>query len=119
MAGRPAIIELNPRPLPDAEVVARMFRTLTDATHLRIVELLIDEDQLHQIDIVRRLRASQGRVSEHLASLTCCDFVATRSEGRKTLYRVADERVRSLFSAAHGFLGSNEAAIANCRRVGR
>ncbi len=67
MAGSPAIIELNPRPLPDAEVVARMFRTLTDATHLRIVELLIDEDELHQIDIVRRLRASQGRVSEHLA----------------------------------------------------
>ncbi|MDQ3533644.1 MAG: metalloregulator ArsR/SmtB family transcription factor [Actinomycetota bacterium] len=96
-----------------------MLLTLRDGTRLRIGELLIDEDELHQIDIARRLRASQGRDSEHLASLTWCDFVATRREGRKTLYRVADKRMRSLISAAHDFLGSNEAAIAGYRRVGR
>ncbi len=55
MAGRPAIVELSPRPLSDAELVARMFRTL--------------------------------------------------------------RRVRSLISSAHRFLGSNEAAIASCRRT--
>lgn len=117
MAGRPAIVELIPTPLPEAELVARLFRTLGDATRLRIVELLIDEGELHQMEIVRRLGASQARVSEHLACLTWCGFVDTRAEGRKTLYRVTDRRVRSIVSAARRFLEDNEAAIASCRRV--
>jgi len=117
VAGRSGIVELKPTPLPDAELVARMFRTLGDATRLRIVELLIEEDELHQMAIVRCLGASQARVSEHLACLTWCGFLASRREGRKTLYRVVDKRVRSLVSSAHRFLDSNEAAIASCRRV--
>jgi len=118
VTGRPAILELKSTPLSDAELVARMFRTLGDATRLRIVELLIEEGEFHQMEIVRRLGASQARVSDHLACLTWCGFVGSRSEGRKTLYRVADKRVRSLVTSAHRFLDSNEAAIASCRRVG-
>lgn len=117
VSGRPAILELIPTPLPEAELVARLFRTLGDATRLRIVELLIDEGELHQMEIVRRLGASQARVSEHLACLTWCGFVETRTEGRKTLYRVSDRRVRSLLTGAHRFLHDNEAAIASCRTV--
>lgn len=117
MAGRPAILELIAKPLPEAELVARLFRTLGDATRLRIVELLIDEGELHQMEIVRRLGASQARVSEHLACLTWCGFVETRSEGRKMLYRVSDKRVRSLIGGARRFLHDNEAAIASCRTV--
>lgn len=119
MAGRAAILELIPKPLPEEELVARLFRTLGDATRLRIVELLIDEGELHQMEIVRRLGASQARVSEHLACLTWCGFVATRADGRKTLYRVSDKRVRSLIGGARRFLDDNEAAIVSCRTVGR
>ena len=119
MAGRPAILELDPRPLPEGELVARLFRTLGDATRLRIVELLIDEGELHQMEIVRRLGASQARASEHLACLTWCGFVETRTEGRKTLYRVSDRRVRSLLAGARRFLDDNEAGIASCRTGGR
>lgn len=117
MAGRPAILELIPKPLTEAELVARLFRTLGDATRLRIVELLIDEGELHQMEIVRRLGASQARVSEHLACLTWCGFVEPRREGRKTLYRVRDGRVGSLLTGAHRFLQDNEAAIASCRTL--
>ena len=119
VVGRPAILELIPQPLPEAELVARLFRTLGDATRLRIVELLIDEGELHQMEIVRRLGASQARVSEHLACLTWCGFVETRTEGRKTLYRVSDRRVRSLIGGARRFLDDNEGAIASCRTEGR
>lgn len=117
MTGRPAILELIPKPLPEAELVARLFRTLGDATRLRIVELLIEEGELHQMEIVRRLGASQGRVSEHLACLAWCGFVDTHHEGRKTLYRVSDKRVRSLIAGARRFLHDNEAGIASCRSV--
>ncbi|MGH2701290.1 MAG: ArsR/SmtB family transcription factor [Actinomycetota bacterium] len=119
MAGRPAILEEIPKPLPEAELVARLFRALGGATRLRIVELLIDEGELHQMEIVRRLGASQARVSEHLACLTWCGFVETHPEGRKTLYRVGDRRVRSLIAGARRFLSDNEAAIASCRTVDR
>lgn len=118
MAGRPAILEPIPKPLPEPELVARLFRTLGDATRLRILELLIDEGDLHQMEIVRRLGASQARVSEHLACLSWCGFVDTRNEGRKSFYRVSDKRVRSLIAGVRGFLHDNQAGIASCRTVG-
>lgn len=115
--GRPSIIELEPIPLADTELVARLFRTLGDATRLRIVELLLEEGELHQMEIVRRLGATQTRVSEHMACLTWCGFVHTRNEGRKTLYRVANRQVRGLVERAKRFLEQNEAQIASCRRI--
>lgn len=118
LAGRPAVLELVPKPLPEAELVARLFRTLGDSTRLRIVELLIDGGELHQMEIVRRLGASQARVSAHLACLTWCGLVETRSEGRKTVYKVSDRRVRTLIGRARRFLHDNEAAIASCRAGG-
>lgn len=116
-SGRPAIIELRPVPLADGELLARLFRTLGDATRLRILELLLEEGELHQMEIVRRLGATQGRISEHMACLVWCGFVETRTEGRKTLYRVADRQVRALIDRAERFLEQNEAQIASCRRI--
>jgi DNA-binding transcriptional ArsR family regulator len=115
--GRPAIIALEPVPLADSELLARLFRTLGDATRLRILELLLEEGELHQMEIVRRLGASQARVSDHMARLTWCGFVETRVEGRKTLYRVANRQVRALLDRAKRFLEQNEAEIASCRRI--
>lgn len=115
--GRPAIIELEPTPLADSELLARLFRTLGDATRLRILELLLDEGELHQMEIVRRLGATQTRVSEHMACLTWCGYVATRTEGRKTFYRVANRQVRGLLDRAKRFLDQNDAQIATCRIV--
>lgn len=118
-AGRPAIIELEPVPLADSELVARLFRTLGDSTRLRIVELLLEEGELHQMEIVRRLGASQARVSEHMSCLTWCGFVEPRTDGRRTLYRVANRQVRGLIERAKRFLEHNEAQIATCRRLDR
>ena len=115
--GRPSIIELEPIALAETELIARLFRTLGDATRLRIVELLLEEGELHQMEIVRRLGATQTRVSEHMACLTWCGFVETRTEGRKTLYRVSNRQVRGLIDRAKGFLEKNEAQIASCRRI--
>jgi ArsR family transcriptional regulator len=115
--GRPAIIEPQPVPLADTELVARLFRALGDATRLRILELLIKEGELHQMEIARRLGATQSRVSEHLACLLWCGFVEARTQGRRTLYRVTDRRVRTLLGKAREFLEHNEAQIATCRRL--
>ncbi len=115
--GRPAIIEVESIPLADTELLARLFRALGDATRLRILELLLEEGELHQMEIVRRLGATQARVSEHMACLTWCGFVETRTEGRKTLYSPANRQVRGLLDRAKRFLEQNEAQIASCRRI--
>jgi hypothetical protein len=85
-----------------------------DATRPRIVELLIDNGDLHQMEIVRRLGASQARLSGHL---TCLPGAGSSHEGRKTVCRVADKWVCSLIALTHRFLNGNEAAIAGCRTM--
>lgn len=115
--GRPVIVESEPVALPDTELVARLFRALGDATRLRIVELLLEEGELHQMEIVRRLGATQARISEHMVCLTWCGFVQARVEGRRTLYRVANRQVRTLIERARSFLEQNQAQIASCRTI--
>ncbi len=115
--GRPSIIELEPTPLAETELLARLFRTLGDATRLRILELLLEEGELHQMEIVRRLGATQARVSEHMACLVWCGFVEVRTQGRRALYRVTSQRVQTLVAKAKQFLEQNEAQIATCRRI--
>lgn len=116
-AGRPAIIEPTAVPLADSELVARLFRALADSTRLRIVELLLEEPGLHQMELVRRLDATQARVSEHMACLLWCGFVESTTEGRRTHYRIVDPSVRRLIADARRFLDRNEAHIASCRRI--
>lgn len=115
--GRPVIVEPQPAPLEDNELIARLFRALGDATRLRILELLLKEGELHQMEIVRRLGASQARISEHMVCLTWCGFVQTRVVGRRTLYRVPNRRVRALIERAQSFLEQNSAQIASCRTI--
>ena len=114
--GRPAIIEAEPVALADSELLARLFRALGDATRLRLLELLLKEGELHQMELVRRLGATQNRVSEHMNCLVWCGFVESRVEGRRTLYRVTNREVVLLMDQAKRFLDANEAQIA-CRRV--
>lgn len=115
--GRPTIVEPKASPLSDNELMARVFRALGEATRLRIIQLLLEEGELHQMEIVRRLEATQARISDHMACLTWCGFVSTRVDGRRTLYRVTDERVATFVETARIFLEQNQAQIGCCRTV--
>ncbi len=115
--GRPSIVEPEPVLLTDTELLARLFRALGDATRLHLLEVLLAEGELHQMELVRRVGASQARVSEHLSCLVWCGFVQRRTEGRRTLYRVANAQVRSLLGRAKRFLDGNEAQIVCCRVI--
>lgn len=116
--GRAPIVERQPVPLPDVELLARLYRALGEASRLRILELLLDVGELHQAEIVRTLGISQARASEHLGCLVWCGFVASREgEGRRIYYRVEDPAVADLLQLATGFLERNQAVIASCRRI--
>ena len=113
--------QLSPFRLPDApartDLVAKYFRALGDPTRLRIVELLGAEEELSAGDLTRRLAQPQPKVSNHLACLRWCGFVATRRDHRVIYYRLADQRVAAMLQLAHGLLDDNAEHVAACCRI--
>lgn len=66
---------------------------------------------------MRLLGESQSKVSNHLACLRWCRFVATRREHRTVYYRLADERVAAIVELGRALLHDNAEHLAACRRV--
>ncbi len=115
------MVQLAPFRLPEApaksDLVAKYFRGLGDSTRLRIIEFLRDEGELSVSELVQRLREPQPKVSNHLACLRWCGFVATRREHRTVYNRIADERVVEMLELAHALLEDNEEHVAACCRI--
>ncbi len=114
--GRPAIIELEPTPLDDEELIARIFRGMGDATRIRILRLLLDGPR-SQKEIVEEVDLSQGRVSQHLTCLVWCGYLESERSGRVVTYTIANARVAALLDLGKGFLDSNCGDIGSCRIV--
>ena len=113
--------QLAPFRLPEApaksDLVAKYFRGLGDPTRLRILELLRDEGELSVGEVVERLGLAQPKVSNHLACLRWCGFVATRREHRVVYNRIADERVVQMLDLARALLDDNAEHVAACCRI--
>ena len=114
--GRPAIIEPTPIPLPDEELIARIFRGLGDASRVTILKVLLD-GPLTQTEIVDAVQLSQGRVSQHLSCLVWCGYVSSERQGRAVMYEIANPRVTALMDIGTGFLDSTTGDISSCRIV--
>jgi len=101
--------------LPErSDLVAKYFRTLADPTRLRILQLLGSEGELSVGEIASRLDVAIAGVSNHLACLRWCGFVATRREHRTVFNFVADERVLTLLELGDGLLDDNAEHVAVC-----
>lgn len=66
-----------------------LFRALADRTRLRLLNLMGD-DELCVCFFVEILRASQPKISRHLAYLRRAGVVAARREGKWMHYRVVE-----------------------------
>jgi DNA-binding transcriptional ArsR family regulator len=100
----------------EAALLAKYFRVLGDRTRLRVLELVAERE--HSVgELVELLGESQTKVSNHLACLRWCGFVATRREHRTIHYRLADERVAAVIELGRALLHDNEEHVAACRRV--
>lgn len=114
------LLDAAPFALPEqpaaADLVAKYFRALGDPTRVRILALL-RERECSVGELVATLGAAQPRVSNHLACLRWCGFVAARREHRTVYYRLADERVSALLDVGHALLADNAEHVAACRRI--
>ncbi len=107
--------------LPEAparsDLVAKYFRGLGDPTRVKILELLRDEGELSVGELVERLGQPQPKVSNHLACLRWCGFIAARREHRTVYNRIADRRVVKMLDLAHALLADNAEHVAACCRI--
>ena len=97
-----------------SDLVSKYFRTLADPTRLRIVQLLSVEGELPVGEIAARLGIAIAGVSNHLACLRWCGFVATRREHRTVFNFIADDRVLMLLELGDALLDDNVEHVAAC-----
>jgi len=94
--------------------LARYFHVLSDVTRLRIIdELSLGERNVSQLVAVTG--GTQSGVSNHLACLRWCGFVASRRSGREIFYSVADPVVALVVSTVrHEIAGDRELRLGAC-----
>lgn len=117
--GRPGIVTAEPIALPEHELLARVFRTLGDATRLRLLETLLSRGEATQTELVEAVGAPQPRVSEHLGCLAWCGLIAAERDGRTVTYRVIDPRAERFIAMAREFLTENAVAVGCCTVLDR
>lgn len=100
----------------DNELVTRFFQVLSDATRVRIIELLLESEK-NVSELVRRLGIPQARVSSHLGCLRWCGYIGSRRHGKFIYYRITDPRVSELMQLARTMMADNAEAITSCLRL--
>jgi DNA-binding transcriptional ArsR family regulator len=74
----------------------RLFKVLANETRLRVLHALVRERELCVTDLAEELGMSSQAISNQLQRLADGRFVATRREGSRIFYRVADPCVPGL-----------------------
>ncbi|HEU4908727.1 MAG TPA: metalloregulator ArsR/SmtB family transcription factor [Propionibacteriaceae bacterium] len=81
------------------ELAVEIFKMLADATRVRIV-LALRDGELSVNTLADVVGKSPAAVSQHLAKLRLTRMVATRHEGTRVFYRLANEHAQQLVAAA-------------------
>ncbi len=98
------------------ELLAKWFRGLDDPVRLGILEALRDGEKSVE-ELSELLGMKQPRISNHLACLRWCRFVATRREGKRVIYRLLDANVPAILDLAHASMERNAARVFCCPRA--
>jgi DNA-binding transcriptional ArsR family regulator len=103
-------------PIDHLELLAKWFRGLDDPVRLAILEALRAGERSVE-ELCETLGMKQPRISNHLACLRWCRFVATRRQGPRIFYRLADPNVPAILDLAHASLTRNAARVVGCTRA--
>ena len=103
-------------PVDHLELLAKWFRGLDDPVRLGILEELRGGERSVEA-LCDALGMKQPRISNHLACLRWCGFVATRRQGQRIFYRLADPNVSAILDLAHASMTRNAARVFTCCRA--
>lgn len=113
----PECLLLNPlTDLPPAalEQVAHYFRTLSEPTRLRILNVL-GTGELSVGEIAEQVDSSIANVSRHLAQMAQHGLVSREHHGNSVLYRIADPSVHELCELVCGSIARRFEQTASAR----
>jgi DNA-binding transcriptional ArsR family regulator len=84
--------------VPDelVEEVTRRFALLADPTRLRILNLLLEQEDATVTELAEEVGGTAANVSQHLSRLLAGDVVGRRRDGRTVRYSIADPSIRAL-----------------------
>jgi len=99
----------------DFQIVADVFRQLSDATRMRIFWLLCHGEEC-VINISALMEMSSPAVSHHLRSLKSAGLIVSRREGKEVYYKAAASETASMLHRAIEELMSMVCPCAPARR---
>lgn len=74
--------------------MARRFALLSDPTRLKILDALLERDDITVSELATLVGEAGPNVSQHLSRLLAADVVGRRRDGRAVRYSVADPTIR-------------------------
>ena len=83
-------------------VAADVLAQLAQPTRLELLRLLIEREQ-DVTTLSAQVNASRSSVSQHLGRLRLVGLVQTRRDGRRVLYRLSSDHLRTLIEQAYQF----------------
>ena len=96
---------------------ACLFRGLSDPARLAILRhLALGEHRV--VDLTAHLGLAQSTVSGHLACLRDCGLVASRAQGRASMYSLARPELLTLLACAEQVLAATGDAVMLCPTSG-
>lgn len=111
------IAQVAERPTGDVTAAVCLFRSLADPTRLAIVaHLALGEHRV--VELTAHLGLAQSTVSAHLACLRDCGLVASRPQGRASVFSLARPELFDLLTAAERVLAATGNAVALCPNFG-
>ena len=102
------------------ENIAVIFQSLDDATRLRILALLLEEDELCVCDLVTVLQLPQSTVSRQLSLLKNAGWLKDRREGvwiHYSINRSLGSIQQFLIPVLRNFLPATESAAKDLERL--
>ena len=102
----------------DLQVAAALFHSLSDPSRLAILQHLIFGE--HRVrDLTEHLGLAQSTVSAHLACLRECGLVASRPQGRASVFSlVSAPELLAVLAAAERLLATTGQGVALCPNYG-
>ncbi len=86
-------------PEDQVDLAVEVFRMLADATRVRLLWALLDEE-LAVNDLAQAIGKPATAVSQHLAKLRMARLVRPRRDGTRVFYRIENDHVRQLVQDA-------------------
>lgn len=93
---------LAPLPAAATKDLVRLFKLLADATRLRILHFLVQQDELHVRALCDLLGQSQPAVSHHLSLLRMAGLIESRRQGKHNFYRLAPNGFQGAVALVEG-----------------